>query len=105
MSLTLAMNTARREPSSQRMGRRRPRVLTICQVRTSNPAASKSSCDCPSTIWRTRGKHVGRRPAAYPNADRSTLAESASRWSADLENAWASSSARMRTSPVDRSKE
>ena len=35
----------------------------------------------------TSGMHEGRRPAAYPNADRSTFVASAPTWSDDCENA------------------
>ena len=61
MSLALAMKTPSVPAPSQRSGRRRPRVLTICQARTSNPAASKSSCDWPRTM-RSCLRHLERQP-------------------------------------------
>ena len=105
MSLALAMKTASVPSPSQRSGRRRPRVLTICQARTSKPAASNSSCDCPSTRRFTAGISSGRRPAAYAKALTSGSAESAPSCRDDALKACASSKARTSTSPVERRSE
>ncbi len=102
MSLTLAMKTASVPAPSYRSGRRRPRVVTRVQRRTSYPACSNSSCDWPRTMRETAGISAGKRPAAYANAATSGVGDSAPSWSAEPLYECASSNARTRTSPVDR---
>ena len=103
--LGTAMNAASVSPPSYRSGRRRPRVRTTCHWSTMYPAAWNWARLCPSTMCRIFGMQSGKRPAEYANAARSGSMPSAPRCRLDREYRWASSNARTRTSPLDRSSE
>ena len=106
MSDADAMNTASVSPPSQRSGRRRPRVRTTCQrstgvagVRRTARCAGRARCGGSAACSRAGA------PREYANAARSGSASSAPRCRLEREYRCASSNARTRTSPLDRSSE
>ena len=63
MSDAEATNTASVASPSQRRGRRRPRVRTVCQRSSANPAWANCAMLWPRTMRRMRGMQSGRRAA------------------------------------------